>query len=94
MVNLKKTEWFLGGYKQSGVTAELDTIEELVLTYRGVPLKRVELFSYLCLMFTGNPEMATMVDAKMVKAKQVWQVLWGKLISLGWRIRNIRIELF
>ena len=38
--------------------------------------------------------MATMVDARMVKAKQVWQVLQGKLISLGWKDRNTRIVFF
>ena len=35
-----------------------------------------------------------MVDARMVKAKQAWQVLQGKLISLGWRDRSTRIEIF
>ena len=44
-------------------------------------------------MFTRNPGMATMVDIRMVKAKQAWQVLQGKLISLGWRDRITRIEL-
>ena len=34
-------------------------------------------------MFTGFSGMATMVDARMVKAKQVWHVLQGKLVSLG-----------
>ena len=38
--------------------------------------------------------MATMVDARMVKAKQAWHVLQGKLISLGWRDRRIKIALF
>ena len=38
--------------------------------------------------------MATMVDARMVKAKQAWHVLQGKLVSLGWRDRSTRIELF
>ena len=45
-------------------------------------------------MFTGFPGMATMVDARMVKAKQAWHVLQGKLISLGWRDRSTRIALF
>ena len=34
-------------------------------------------------MFMGFPGMATMVDARMVKAKQAWHVLQGKPISLG-----------
>ena len=38
--------------------------------------------------------MATMVDARMVKAKQAWQVLQGKLINLGWRDKSTRISLF
>ena len=38
--------------------------------------------------------MATMVDAGIVKAKQAWHMLQGKLISLGWRDRNTTIELF
>ena len=42
MVSLKKTEWLLGGHKQSGVTTELDTQEDLVFKYREAPLKRVE----------------------------------------------------
>ena len=42
----------------------------------------------------GFPGMAIMVDARMVKAKQAWQVLQGKLINLGWRDRNTRIALF
>ena len=45
-------------------------------------------------MFMGFPGMATMVDDRMVKAKQVWHVLHGKLISLGWRDRSNRIEFF
>ena len=35
-----------------------------------------------------------MVDARMVKAKQAWHVLQGKLISLGWRDSSTRIALF
>ena len=38
--------------------------------------------------------MAAMVDARMVKAKQAWQVLQGKLISLGWWDKSTRIVLF
>ena len=38
--------------------------------------------------------MAAMVDARMVKTKQAWQVLQGKLISHGWRERSNRIVLF
>ena len=38
--------------------------------------------------------MATMVDARMVKAKQAWHMLQGKLINLGWRDRRTRIALF
>ena len=45
-------------------------------------------------MFMGFPGMATMVDARMVKAKQVWHMLQGKLINLGWRDRSTRIVLF
>ena len=45
-------------------------------------------------MFTGFPGMVTMVDARMVKAKQAWHMLQGKLISLGWRGRSIRIAFF
>ena len=45
-------------------------------------------------MFTGNPGMAALVDARKVKAEQAWQVLQGKLISLGWKKRNTRIALF
>ena len=37
--------------------------------------------------------MASMVDAGIVKAKQAWQVLRGKLISLDWRDRGTRIAL-
>ena len=62
-VSLLKTEWLLGGYKQSGVTAQLDTHEDLVLNYKGTPLKRVEQFKYLGLMYMGYPGMATMIDA-------------------------------
>ena len=51
------------------VIAELDTHEELLFTYRGVPLKRVEQFKYLWLIFMGFRGMATMVDARIVKAK-------------------------
>ena len=65
------------------VTAELEAHKDLLLNYQGVPLKRVEQLKYLGLMFTGFPGMTTMVDARMVKAKQVWQVLQGKLTSLG-----------
>ena len=65
------------------VTAELDTHEDLLLTYQGVPLKRFDQFEYLGLMFTGFLGMATMMDARMVKAKQAWQVLQGKIFSLG-----------
>ena len=35
MVNLKKTEWLLGGHKHTGATEELESQEDLVLTYRG-----------------------------------------------------------
>ena len=38
--------------------------------------------------------MVTMVDARMVKAKQAWHVLQGKLISLGWSDKSTRIALF
>ena len=72
---LLKTEWLFGGYEQSGVTAQLDTHEDLVLNYQGTLLKRVEQFKYLGLMYTGYPEMATMIDAQIVKAKQAWKVL-------------------
>ena len=34
-VSQKKIEYILGGYMQSGVTAELDNQEDLVLIYRG-----------------------------------------------------------
>ena len=37
-VSLQKTEWLLGGHRQKMVTAELDTHEDLLLTYQGVPL--------------------------------------------------------
>ena len=37
-VSLQKTEWLLGGHRQKMVTAELDTHEDLLLNYRGVPL--------------------------------------------------------
>ena len=74
-INLLKTEWLLGGHKQSGVIAQLDTHEELVLNYQITPLKRVEQFKYLALMYTGYLGMATMIDARMVKAKQAWKVL-------------------
>ena len=52
------------------ITVELNTPESLVLTYKGVPLKKVEQFNYLGLVFMGLPGMATMEDARMVKAKQ------------------------
>ena len=45
-------------------------------------------------MFTGFPGMATMVDARMVKAKRAWHVLQDKLVSLEWRDRSTRIVLF
>ena len=45
-------------------------------------------------MFTGFHGMATMVDSRMVKAKQAWHVLQGKLVSLGWRDRSTRISIF
>ena len=35
-----------------------------------------------------------MVDARMVKAKQAWHVLQGKLVSLGWRYRSTRLAFF
>ena len=38
LVSLHKTEWLLGGHRQKMVTAELDTHEDLHLTYQGVPL--------------------------------------------------------
>ena len=76
-VNLLKTEWLLGGYKQSGVTAQLDTHEDLVLNYQGTPLKRVKQFKYLGLMYMGYPGMALMINTQMVKSKQVWKVLGG-----------------
>ena len=37
--------------------------------------------------------MATMVDARIVKAKQAQKVLQGKLISLEWRDRSTRIAI-
>ena len=37
-VSLQKTEWLLGGHRQKMVTDELDTHEDLLLTYQGVPL--------------------------------------------------------
>ena len=45
-------------------------------------------------MFTGFPGMATMLDARIVRAKQAWHMLQDKLISLGWRDRSTRIALF
>ena len=45
-------------------------------------------------MFTGNTGIAAIVDVRIVKAKQAWQVLQGKLISFGWRDRSTRISLF
>ena len=72
-------EWHLGGYKKSGVTAQPDNHEDLVLIYQGTLLKRVEQFKYLRLMYTGYPGMATMIDAWMVKAKQAWKVLQGQV---------------
>ena len=45
-------------------------------------------------MFMGLLRMIIMVDARMVKARQAWQVLQGKLISLGWQNRITRIEFF
>ena len=74
-VSLLKTESLFGGYKQFGVTAQLNTHEALVFNYQGTPLKRVERFKYLVLIYTGYPGMATMIDARMVKAKQAWKVL-------------------
>ena len=38
--------------------------------------------------------MATMLDTRMIKAKQAWKVLQVKLISLGWIHTSTRIELF
>ena len=35
-----------------------------------------------------------MVDARIMKANHAWHVLKGKLISLGWRNRSIRIAIF
>ena len=69
MVSLQKTEWPFGRHRQKMVIAELDTHEDLLFTYRGVPLKRVEQFKYLWLIFMGFRGMATMVDARIVKAK-------------------------
>ena len=45
-------------------------------------------------MFMGFPGMATIVDARMVKAKQAQQVLQGKLINLGWQDKSTRILVF
>ena len=38
--------------------------------------------------------MATMVETRLVKVKQAWTVLQGKLISLGCRDRSTRLALF
>ena len=46
-----------------------------MLTYRGTPLKRVERFKYLGLEYTGHLGMATMVETRLVKAKQAWTML-------------------
>ena len=48
------------------VAAKLNTHKYLLLTYQGVPLKRVEQFKYLGLMFMGFLGLFTMVDARMV----------------------------
>ena len=56
----------------------------MVLTYRGVITKMgliVQIPGFDC--HVQNPGIATVVDARMVKAKQAWKVLQGKLISLG-----------
>ena len=74
-VSIKKTEWLLGGHRQGGFTAELDSQKNQVFTYRGIPLKRSNRFKYLGLEYTGHPGMATMVETRLVKAKQAWTVL-------------------
>ena len=76
------------------MTAQLGTHEDLVLTYQVIPLKRVEQFKHVGLMYTGYLGVATIINGRMVKAKQAWKVLQGKLISLGWRDRGIRIDIF
>ena len=68
-ISLLKTEWLLGGYKQNGVTEQLETHEDLVLNYQGILLKRVEQFKYLGLIYTGYPGMATIIDVWIVKTK-------------------------
>ena len=45
-------------------------------------------------MFTGFPGLAIMVDARIVKAKQAWHMLQGKLINLGWGDRSTKIAFF
>ena len=57
------------------MTAQLDTHEDLVFNYKGTLQKRVEQFEHLGLIYTGFPGMATMIDAQLVKTKQVWKVL-------------------
>ena len=54
---------------------ELNSQEDQVLTYRGTPLKRVNRIKYLGLEYTGHPGMATMVETRLVKAKQAWTAL-------------------
>ena len=49
---------------------ELDSQEGQLLTFRGTPLKWVNRFKYLGLEYTGRPGMATIVETRLVKAKQ------------------------
>ena len=76
------------------MTAQLETHKDLVLTYQGTLLKRAEQFKYPGLMYKGYPRIVKMIDARMVKSKQVWKVLQGKLLSFGWRNRSARIDFF
>ena len=46
-----------------------------MLNYRGKPLNRVNRFKYLGFEYTGHPGIATMVETRLVKAKQAWTVL-------------------
>ena len=54
---------------------ELNIRENQVLTYSGIPTKCVDRFKYLGLEYTGHLGMATMVETRLVKAKQAWTML-------------------
>ena len=94
IVSIKETKWLFGGFRYGGFTIELDTLEDQVLTYRGTFLKQVDRFKHLGLEYMGHPGMATMVETWLVKAKQAWIVLYGKLISLRWRDKSTSLALF